>query len=110
MNIGVDQDLFSAAWIAAKLTRNGLRYRLLRLTGRPGRPQAVSLEVTHRCVCRCHMCNIWKIPSSVPDLPLREWIALLSSDLLRDLRELDITGGEPFLRDDLVSLSSRSAT
>ena len=103
MNIGVDQDLLSTAWIAAKLMRNGLRYRLLRLTGRPGRPQAVSLEVTHRCVCRCHMCNIWKIASSAPDLPLREWIALLSSDLLRDLRELDITGGEPFLRDDLVS-------
>jgi MoaA/NifB/PqqE/SkfB family radical SAM enzyme len=50
------------------------------------------------------MCNIWKIPESVPDLALREWIELLSSDLLTDLRELDITGGEPFLRDDLVSL------
>jgi MoaA/NifB/PqqE/SkfB family radical SAM enzyme len=50
------------------------------------------------------MCNIWKIPKLVPDLPLEEWVALLSSDLLADLRELDITGGEPFLRDDLVSL------
>ncbi len=50
------------------------------------------------------MCNIWKIPPSVPDLPLEEWTNLLSSDLLADVRELDITGGEPFLRDDLVSL------
>jgi MoaA/NifB/PqqE/SkfB family radical SAM enzyme len=50
------------------------------------------------------MCNIWKVPDSVPDLSLRRWVALLSSDLLSDLRELDITGGEPFLRDDLASL------
>ncbi len=90
--------------IAAKLVRNGLRHRYLKLAGKPGRPQAISLEVTHECVCRCRMCNIWKIPETVPDLPLREWIALLSSDLLGDLRELDITGGEPFLRDDLASL------
>ncbi len=98
------RELVRTSTIAAKLLRNGLRYRYLRLVGRPGRPQAISLEVTHECVCRCRMCNIWKIPETVPDLPLREWIALLSSNLLSDLRELDITGGEPFLRDDLASL------
>ncbi|MCE5253196.1 MAG: radical SAM protein, partial [Actinomycetia bacterium] len=94
----------TTAGIAVKLVRNGLRYRYLRLTGRPGRPQAISLEVTHSCVCRCVMCNIWKIPRSLPDLSLEEWVSLLSEDLLSDLRELDITGGEPFLRDDLVAL------
>jgi MoaA/NifB/PqqE/SkfB family radical SAM enzyme len=52
------------------------------------------------------MCNIWKIPSEVKDLPMDQWIHLLSSDLLTDLRELDITGGEPFLRDDLAELFS----
>jgi MoaA/NifB/PqqE/SkfB family radical SAM enzyme len=50
------------------------------------------------------MCNIWRIPSHVKDLPLAQWINLLSSDLLSDLRELDITGGEPFLRKDLTEL------
>jgi MoaA/NifB/PqqE/SkfB family radical SAM enzyme len=97
-------ELAATAKIAFGLAGNGLRYRYLRLAGRPGRPQAVSLEVTHRCVCRCVMCNIWKIPASVPDLSLEQWNGLLSSPLLADLRELDITGGEPFLRDDLVSL------
>ncbi len=97
-------ELAAVAKIAVGLAGNGLRYRYLRLVGRPGRPQAVSLEVTHRCVCRCVMCNIWKIPASVPDLSLEQWNELLSSPLLADLRELDITGGEPFLRDDLVNL------
>jgi MoaA/NifB/PqqE/SkfB family radical SAM enzyme len=96
--------LIDATTIATSLVRNGLRYRYLRLTGRPGRPQAVSLEVTHRCVCRCVMCNIWRIADSVPDLPLEDWQALLSDELLADVRELDITGGEPFLRDDLLRI------
>ena len=86
----------AAGGVGAKLARNGLRYRWLRLLGRPGKPQAVSLEVTHRCVCRCLMCNIWRIPESELDLPLAVWTQLLSSDLLGDLRELDITGGEPY--------------
>ena len=90
--------------IAAKLLVNGLRFRCLRLTGKPAKLQAVSLEITHRCICRCSMCNIWRIPKEVPDLPLAVWTGLLSSPELEGLRELDITGGEPFLRADLAEL------
>ncbi len=92
------------ARIIAKLTRNALRYRFLKATGRPHPLEAISLEVTHRCICRCRMCNIWQIPRQVADLPLSHWTGLLSSPELRGLRELDITGGEPFLRDDLPEL------
>ncbi len=98
------REVLASSVIASKLLWNGLRFRLLRLTGRPGRPQAVSLEVTHSCVARCVMCNIWKMPQSVPDLPLTAWVDLLSELRLRDLRELDVTGGEPFMRDDLAAL------
>lgn len=88
--------------LAAHLLKNGLRFQYLKRTGRPGRPQAVSLEITHDCIAQCIMCNIWKIPHEVPNLPIKDWIHLLSSDLFSDLRELDVTGGEPFLRDDLL--------
>jgi len=88
----------------SKLVSNALRYRLLKFSGRPGRLEALSLEITHRCFCRCRMCNIWQIPPSVPDLPLSVWTKLLSAPALRNLRELDITGGEPFLRQDLGEL------
>ena len=91
---------------AAKLLVNGFHYRFLKLTGNSSRLQAISLEVTHRCICRCCMCNIWRIPKEVPDLDLSVWTGLLSSPQLTDLRELDITGGEPFLRDDLPELLS----
>ena len=92
--------------LAGKLLINGLRYRYLKWMGRPGKLQALSLEITHRCIAQCIMCNIWRIPPDVPDLSVNDWVELLSSDLLSDLRELDITGGEPFLRKDLPDLVS----
>ena len=91
---------------AARLFLNGLDYRYRKRTGRPGRPQAMSLEVTHNCVARCIMCNIWRIPKDEPELSTDDWLKLLSSDLLSDVRELDITGGEPFLLDDIDILFS----
>lgn len=94
----------SIVTLAGQLIKNGLRFQYLKKTGRPGRPQAVSLEITHDCIAQCIMCNIWKIPREVPNLPIEEWIQLLSSNLFSDLRELDITGGEPFLRKDLLDL------
>ena len=96
----------SLSRIAAKLFINGLRYRYKKITGRPGRPQAVSLEITHRCIARCIMCNIWRIPVDEPELSVDEWLKLLSDSLFSDLRELDITGGEPFLLDDIDCLFS----
>lgn len=90
--------------LLGKLIGNALRYRYLKLTGRSASLESISLEVTHRCICRCRMCNIWQIPADVKDLPLSVWTDLLSSPELHGLRELDITGGEPFLRDDLRDL------
>lgn len=89
------------AW---KLLCNGIRFRRLKFSGKPHQLEAISLEITHHCICRCSMCNIWKIPPQVQDLGLEEWMKLLSSPELRYLRELDLTGGEPFIRNDLGKL------
>ena len=86
------------------LVKNALRFQYLRHTGKPGRPQAVSLEITHDCVARCIMCNIWKISDDIVNLAIPQWIELLSSELLADIRELDITGGEPFICTDITDL------
>jgi len=85
-----------------RLCLNGLRFRYLRARGKPGKPAAISIEITHDCIGRCIMCNIWRIPSRVPNLPVDDWLSMLASPSLADLRELDVTGGEPFLRDDLI--------
>lgn len=85
-----------------RLLLNGIRFRYLHLTGRPGCPQAVSIEITHDCIARCMMCNIWKIPARKPNLPIADWLALLASPALADLRELDVTGGR-YLNTDLAN-------
>ncbi|GAB4249159.1 radical SAM protein [Deferrisoma sp.] len=86
------------------LAARGFRYHWFRLTGKGGPPEAVSLEVTRRCVARCVMCNLWKSPRDAPELAAEEWLALLASPEFRRLKELDVTGGEPFLRGDLPRL------
>jgi len=87
-----------------RLAARAVRYRYLKATGRSTQPEALSIEVTRRCVARCVMCNIWKAPQNLPELAVDEWLDIIGSPVLSELKELDITGGEPFLRDDLVQL------
>ena len=90
--------------ILLHLAAKSLRYRFLKDTGRPGRPEAIRLEVTQRCISKCLMCNIWQMSVSSPELEASDWIQLLQSPILSELKQLDVTGGEPFLRDDLAEL------
>lgn len=54
------------------------------------------VAVTHRCNARCVMCNIWK--GDTPDRLAPEHMRKLPVGL----RTINLSGGEPFLRDDLV--------
>lgn len=59
----------------------------------------VVLAVTYRCNSRCRMCNIWQrtdhegelLPEDLKKLP-------------KSVKDLNFTGGEPFLRQDIVEL------
>jgi MoaA/NifB/PqqE/SkfB family radical SAM enzyme len=90
--------------LSAKLLANGLRYRVRKTLNMPGPVEALSLEITHRCICRCSMCNIWKISPKAPELSIPTWAGVLADPCFGQLRELDITGGEPFLKDALPDL------
>jgi MoaA/NifB/PqqE/SkfB family radical SAM enzyme len=59
------------------------------------RPHDAIIAVTHRCNARCVMCNIWRS---------RDVDALRPEHLRKlppSLRTVNLSGGEPFLRDDL---------
>jgi len=58
-------------------------------------PVDAVLAVTYRCNARCAMCGIWASPP-VPELEPAEFEKLPPT-----LRDVNLTGGEPFLRDDL---------
>lgn len=92
------------------LLNNGLKFRVLKLLGRPAKPWYLELAVTNRCNSRCTMCNIWRLQQWVDDPrelepDKEELIDVLSSPLFSELVELVITGGEPLLRTDLAELA-----
>ncbi len=72
---------------------------------RPGVAQYLILFVTSRCNARCKMCFNWQALEDTPgknDLELKEFQAIAKS--LPGLIQLTLSGGEPFLRDDLVEI------
>lgn len=58
-----------------------------------------SLITTFRCNARCHMCNIWEFPTQ----PQEELDPKYYEKLPDGLR-INITGGEPMLRDDVEDI------
>jgi len=62
------------------------------------RPREATIAVTYRCNSRCSMCNIWRMDDH-EELPPEQYAKLSDS-----LRTINVTGGEPFLREDLVKV------
>jgi len=63
-----------------------------------------NFAVTYRCDSRCQTCNIWKIQNPAEgELSLDEIRELFTKNraFLRDVKSVQITGGEPYLRRDL---------
>jgi len=56
------------------------------------------LALTYRCNSRCTMCDIWKM-KDFKELPVGEYAKLPNS-----LRDINLSGGEPFLRTDLPEI------
>jgi MoaA/NifB/PqqE/SkfB family radical SAM enzyme len=40
-------------------------------------PDKVAMVLTHRCNCRCIMCDLWRTESAGKELPAERWMALL---------------------------------
>jgi MoaA/NifB/PqqE/SkfB family radical SAM enzyme len=59
-------------------------------------PTDMSIIVTYRCPMRCKMCNIWTNPTIKEKEITPEEIQRLPS-----VKFINITGGEPFIREDL---------
>jgi MoaA/NifB/PqqE/SkfB family radical SAM enzyme len=56
-----------------------------------------SVITTYRCNARCHMCNIWQFPTDKTEELTPDIVAKLPDGLGR----VNITGGEPMLREDI---------
>jgi MoaA/NifB/PqqE/SkfB family radical SAM enzyme len=64
------------------------------------------LIVTYRCNAKCYMCNTWQHPSKKEE----EYGPELVDKLPEGLSFINITGGEPFLRQDIEEIVEKALT
>ena len=62
-------------------------------------PTDMCIIVTYRCPMQCQMCNIWKNPTQK-----EKEITLAEIKKLPSVKFINITGGEPFVREDLEEI------
>jgi len=66
-------------------------------------PIRVDLEVTGKCNLRCSHCyNFWRPENSIPPLTISNLNHILHQIKKNEIMEITLTGGEPFLEDELV--------
>ncbi len=65
------------------------------------RPYKLTFSITYACQSRCVMCNIWQIKPS-GELDIREIGEFAQRNSC--FKWIEITGGEPFLRSDIVDI------
>lgn len=58
-----------------------------------------SIIVTYRCPMRCKMCDIWNNPTKASEEFKPELLHKLPK-----MRSVNITGGEPFVREDIEEI------
>lgn len=64
-----------------------------------GAVRFASMVVTYRCNARCRMCHTWKHPTSK-----EEELGPGAYENLPFMKTINVTGGEPFIREDLDEL------
>ncbi|HOJ51439.1 MAG TPA: SynChlorMet cassette radical SAM/SPASM protein ScmE [Syntrophales bacterium] len=68
-------------------------------------PRSVDIEITSRCNLRCTYCSHFSSGADVAeDLPSSEWIRFFDELAEAKVLRVVFSGGEPFVRDDFLSL------
>lgn len=74
-----------------------------RAQGQVVRPRQLNFPVTDNCNARCVMCDVWK-ENVLDDMSVEQLRAVLAQPFFRNLEHVGISGGEPFLRADLLQV------
>ncbi len=72
-------------------------------------PDKIAMILTHRCNCRCVMCDLWRTADGDHELPAERWIALL--DELHSWTgafRLRLIGGEVLLKPGVYDIIGRA--
>nr|MDO8044984.1 radical SAM protein [Candidatus Baldrarchaeota archaeon] len=98
------------AWYA-KMIELAMTIRLKKLFGKVYKPRWVIFQTTNKCNLLCLMCNVGREFLKNPqiasnDLTIEELKNIFKRDynMLKNISFLELTGGEPFMRSDLVEM------
>ncbi len=94
----ISSDLFDLAAVRHARSR-AKAYRL----------RTLNLSITYKCDSRCTTCGIWKFYQDRPEdlkreLSFEDYEQLFRDPVVKNVQRITISGGEPFLRDDLEDL------
>ena len=68
-------------------------------------PEVMQISVTYKCNLRCKMCSIYNEISKIKKEPAKEEFYRLIDEAERyKIKELVLTGGEPFIREDIFNV------
>ena len=80
---------------------------LSRLTNYPlHNPDIMQVSVTYRCNLRCKMCSIADLLPREEELPTEQIFRIIDEAKNYRIKEILLTGGEPFLREDTLRICS----
>jgi len=80
-------------------------YRLTKALLTRRQPIYVIYEITDRCNLRCRMCSVWRRANKEDELGLDEIETLASRLYDMGVVVVSLSGGEPFMRDDLPEVA-----
>lgn len=106
--------MFRLFVLSAKSLASSISYKLNRTIKRPVKPIFINFPVTYKCNAKCIMCDIWKKYKKddngnkrlSDELTVEDIAGFLrkNRDFFSDLRSIGFTGGEAFLRKDIVGV------
>lgn len=64
------------------------------------KPNTVTLTLTSKCNLRCVMCDYWRLKKQ-EEISLKEIKSLINQIKEWDVKEIELSGGEPFMRKDI---------
>jgi len=68
------------------------------------KPFHVNFEITSRCDFKCNFCSARLLESQRTDLPTKDVLKIISNLASENIYSIFLTGGEPFLREDLPKI------
>lgn len=96
----------TALKIVQLITSHSLPYYYYRfILDKPILPRYLLLGLTYKCNSKCRMCSIWKKENYNGEMSLYEIMSIFENkEFWKELRKVAFTGGEPFIRKDIVEI------